>query len=114
MALTFGRLFAPTVVAAGTAGTLYTVPVDPDTTIARGVRVRFSNTTAGAITVRVWAVPAAGSPTDGNTALPTTSIAASGYLDVQIPVLASGDMLQALASAATAITATCLDGFLQS
>jgi hypothetical protein len=114
MALTFGRLFAPTVVATGTAGTMYTVPVDPDTTIARGVRVRFSNTTAGAISIRVYAVPAAGSPADSNTALPTTSIAANGYLDVQIPVLASGDMLQALASGATSITATCLDGFLQS
>jgi hypothetical protein len=114
MALTFGRLFPPTVVATGTANTLYTVPSDPSTTIARGVRVRFSNTTAGAITVRVWAVPDAGSTADSNTALPTTSIAANGYLDIQISVLAAGDTLRALASAATSITATCLDGFLQS
>ena len=93
---------------------MYAVPADPATTIARGVRVRFANTTAGAITVRVWAVPAAGAVADVNTALPTTSIAANGYLDVQIPVLAAGDTLRALASAATSITATCLDGFLQS
>jgi hypothetical protein len=114
MALTFNRLFQPTVVATGTPSTLYTVPTSPSTTIARGMRVRFANTTAGSITVRAYAVPGSGTGNDGNTILPTRSIDANSYIDVQIPVLATGDTLQAIASAATSITATCLDGFLQS
>lgn len=114
MALSFSQLFAPTVVSNASNTTLYTVPSDPATTIARGVRVRFANVTGSAATVRAWAVPSAGTAANGNTVLPTVSVPANDYLDVQIPVLAAGNTLQALAGTATAITATCLDGFLQS
>jgi hypothetical protein len=46
--------------------------------------------------------------------LPTTSIAANSYIDLDVPVMIAGGFLQAQAGAATSITATCLDGFIQS
>ena len=113
MALSFSQLFPPTVVGT-TETTLYTVPSDPATTIARNIRVRFANPTASAVTITAWAVPASGTAANGNIALPAVSIPAADYLDVQIPVLSAGNTLQAKAGSATAITATCLDGFTQS
>lgn len=114
MTITFSQLFGPNVVDNAAPETLYTVPALPTTSILRNGRVRFSNTTAGAVTVKAWAVPAAGAAADGNVFLPTVSIPANGYLDVDIPVVAAGGFVQAQAGAATSITATCLDGFIQS
>lgn len=114
MTIVFSQLFAPNQVDNAAAETLYTVPATPTNSILRNGRVRFSNPTAGAVTIKAWAVPSAGSATDTNCILPTVSIAANGFLDVDIPVIAAGGTIQAQAGAATSISATCLDGFVQS
>ena len=107
--LTFKQLFAPTQLSAG-ANTLYTCPT---ATLARNLRVRFANTTSGAVSIQAWAVPSAGTAGDSNSCLPTKSIGAYSYIDVDIPLLTSSDYLVATPGAATSITATCIDGFEQ-
>jgi len=114
MALTFSQLFASKQVASASPDTLFTLPTTPGNTILRNGRVRFVNTTAGAVTIKSWAVPLSGTAADANVLLPTTSIAANSYLDVDLPVMAAGGFVQAQAGAATSITAEHLDGFMQS
>ena len=114
MTISFLQLFAPNQVDNAAAETLYTVPSTPASTILRNGRVRFTNTTAGFVTIQAWAVPAAGVAANSNCFLPQTSIGVNGYIDVDVPVIAAGGMIQAQAGAATSVTATCLDGFLQS
>ena len=111
MALTFIRLFAPTVLTTS-AATLYTCPASPVTSVLKNGRVRFTNTTAGAISVTAYAVPVAGSAAAGNCFLNAESISPNSHLDVDIPTLSTGDFLQALASANTSITATEVGGVL--
>lgn len=112
--LTFSQLFAPNVVDNAAPETLYTVPTTPTTTILRDLRIRFSNTTSGSVTIKAWSVQAAGTAADSNVSLPTTSIAANGFIDIDFPIQAAGGFIQAQAGAATSITASCIDGFLQS
>ena len=114
MAITFLQLFAPNQVNNAAPETLYTVPAAPTPIILRNGRIRFTNTTAGAVTIEAWAVPAAGAAGDGNAFLPQISLAAESYLDVDVPVIGAGGFIQAQAGAANSITATALDGFLQS
>jgi len=114
MAITFLQLFAPNVVGSAAAEVLYTVPPVPSSTILRNGRVRFSNTTAGAVTIKAWSVPPSGSASDSNMCLPVTSISANEYLDIDVPTMSAGYTLRAQAGAASSITATNLDGFLQS
>lgn len=114
MAITFLQLFAPNVVGSAAAEVLYTVPPVPSSTILRNGRVRFCNTTAGAVTIKAWAVPPSGSASDSNMCLPDTSISANEYLDIDVPTMSAGYTLRAQAGAASSITATNLDGFLQS
>lgn len=111
MAISIIQLFAPTVLTTA-AATLFTCPVSPTTNILRNGRMRFLNTTAGAITVTAYAVPAAGTAGVGNAFLSAQSIAGGAFFDSDIPVLKAGDFLQALASANTSITVTELDGVL--
>jgi hypothetical protein len=114
MTIAYSQLFAPNQVNNAAVETLYNVPSSPTTSILRNARVRFSNTTGGAVTIKAWAVPSAGTAGDDNVFLPTTSINANSYLDIDVPVIAAGGMIQAQAGAATSITATALDGFVQS
>lgn len=113
MSLTFLQLFEPQQVNNAAPDTLYTVPSTPANIILRNGRVRFVNTTAGAVTIAVWAVETGDSAADSNAVLGVTSIAAESYLDVDIPVMTAGGTIQAQAGAATSITASALDGFLQ-
>jgi hypothetical protein len=111
MALTFSRLFAPTVL--GTAETtLYTCPASPASNVIKNGRVRFTNTSGAAATVTAHAVPLAGTAAAANCFLNAESIAPNAHLDVDFPTLAAGDVLSALASAATSITATEIGGVL--
>ena len=114
MTIQFLQLFNPNQVDNAAPETLYTVPATPTAIILRNGRIRFSNPTAGAVTIKAWAVPSGGAAADTNCFLPTASIAAAGYLDVDVPVLAAGGFIQAQAGAAASISALCLDGFLQS
>lgn len=109
MALTIQRLFAPAVLTTG-AVTYYTCPATPASSVLKNGRVRFSNTTAGAVSITAYAVPLAGTAAAGNCFANAVSIAPNSYLDVDIPALAAGDFFQALASAGTAVTVLALDG----
>ena len=114
MALSFYQLFAAKQVNNAAADTLFTVPSSPTASILRNGRVRFANTTAGAVTIKAWAVPTAGAASDANVILPITSIAANSYIDLDVPIMSAGAFMQAQAGAATSITATHIDGFIQS
>lgn len=114
MAISFFQFFASKQVNNAAADTLFTVGASPSTNLARNVRVRFCNTTAGPVTIKAWAVPPAGTAADSNVCLPTTSILANNSLDLDVPVMVAGAFMQAQAGAATSITAEHLDGFVQS
>jgi hypothetical protein len=109
MTIAIIQLFPPTVLTTS-AATLFTMPTSPTTSILRNGRMRFLNTTASPVTVTAYAVPKGGTAGVGNAFLDAQSIAANAYLDTDIPVMAEGDFLQALASAGTAVTASELDG----
>ena len=112
MALTYSKLFEPNQVDNVALETLLTVPASPTTTLLRNGRLRFVNTTAGAVTITCHAVPAAGSASDTNALLKAVSINANSYVDVDLPVLKAGDFVQAQAGAATSISAHMVDGVL--
>lgn len=114
MALSFYQLFAAKLVNNAAADTLFTVPATPTASILRNGRVRFNNVTAGAVTIKAWAVPAAGAAADANVILPTVSIAANSYIDLDVSTMAAGAFLQAQAGAASSINAHHIDGFIQS
>lgn len=113
MALNFLKLFQPKQVAAA-ADTIFTMPTTPTNIILRNGRVRFVNTTAGFVTIKAWAVPNGNSEGDSNVCLPATSIGANGFVEMDVPTLAAGDILKAQAGAATSVTVQFIDGFLQS
>lgn len=114
MTIQFLQLFNPNQVDNAAPETLYTVPTLPASIILRNGRIRFSNTTAGVVTVKAWAVPSGGAAADTNCFLPLTPIPAAGYVDIDVPVIAAAGFIQAQAGAAASISAACLDGFLQS
>lgn len=108
---TFQQLFLPTVLTAGTT-TIYTCPASPSTNCLKNGRLRFSNTTGGAVTVLAYAVPSGGGAGAGNEFMNNVSIAGNSYLDVDLPTLAAGDTFQASASAGTSITVFEIGGVL--
>lgn len=86
------------------AGVLYTAPTNT-TTIVKKLTV--TNTSAGAVTVTIYLVPAAGTPGAANTVTSAKSIAAGATYEAyeaENHVLAAGDSLQALAGAATSLS----------
>lgn len=109
MTTSYSNFFAPTVLTTS-AATLYTVPATPTASLLRGGRMRFTNTTAGAITVTAYAVPPAGTAAAGNAFVSAKSVAAGDYLDADVPIMPAGAFIQALASANTSITAHMLSG----
>lgn len=109
MAIIYRKLFQPAVLGTS-AGTLFTVDSAPSTTLLRGGRVRFTNTSTSAVQVSAWAVPAAGDSGDGNSIVKNRSIAPGDYLDIDLPTMAANDFLQASAGAATSITAHFISG----
>lgn len=111
MTIAIIQLFTPTVLTTS-ATVVFTMPTSPTTSILRNGRMRFLNTTASPVTVTAYAVPKAGTASVGNAFLAAQSIAANAFLDTDIPVLAEGDFVSALASASTAVTASELDGVL--
>jgi hypothetical protein len=111
MTISYSNFFAPTVLGVA-AATLFTVPTSPSTTLLRGGRIRLTNTTGGAVTVTLYAVPLAGAAAAGNAFVSGKSIAANDYLDVDVPLMAAGGFVQGLAGAATSITAHMLAGSL--
>lgn len=113
--LEFVHMFDPNQVDNASSEPLYTVPSTGaySSAILRDSVVRFANTTALPATIKVWAVPSAGSTSDTNTALPTLSIAANDYRDVTIPSILAGGTIFAQAGTANSISALSMRGFLQ-
>lgn len=103
MALTFSQLFTP-VQLPNAVAVLYTPPVDPATSVIKNGRVRLTNTTAGAVSATLYAAASATASSAANCFLNAVSIAANGYLDVDLPTLKAGDTLRGFASAAASIT----------
>lgn len=109
MALTFVKLFEPVKLTAALA-TYYTVQATPTTNLLRSGRVRLTNLTASAAAVDIHAVPSAGAAGDSNAVAKNLAIPASSYLDVDLPVMKSGDFLQMKADAVDKVTAHGMDG----
>jgi len=111
MALTFSQLFPPAQLPNAVA-VLFTMPTSPATTVLKNGRVRLTNTTGGAVSVTLYADASATASSAANCCLNAVSIAANGYLDVDLPTLKAGDTLRGLASAATSITIHEMGGVL--
>lgn len=110
MSQTFKQFFALQQVPAA-ATSLFTVPATPDNTVLRNCILRFSNTTGSAATIKAWAVPAAGSPADANVFLPTKTVNANDYIDVAVPQVGAGAIIEAIGGTANAITVAPMSGF---
>lgn len=112
MSITYQRFFAPQQIPAADT-VIFTVPSTPSQTMLKSMRVRLANTTAAAAAVTMYAAIGAAAGAAANTFLPGVSIGANDYLDVDVPDMAAGDTLRALAGTANAITITQLDGYLK-
>lgn len=106
----FGKLFDSNVVDNSAAETIYTVPSTPTNVLLMNCKIRFSNTTAGAVTVQCWA----GAGTTDQYEQLNASVPSNDYIDLVIPVLAAGETISAQAGAANSISAHFLRGYLQS
>ena len=109
MSITYSNFFPATVLGT-TAGTLFTIGASPASSLLRGGRIRFTNTTAAAVTVTAYNVPSGGTAAAGNAFVSAKSVNANDYVDVDVPIVPAGGFVQALAGSATAITAHMLAG----
>lgn len=104
------QMFEPTVLTTS-AATLYTVTGAPTALLQRG-RIRFTNTSGSAVNVTAYNVPSGGTAGSANEFCPVLSVPGNSNLDIDVPVLAIGDFVQALASTGSAVVAHALDGVL--
>lgn len=109
MAISYLKFFQPTVLTAALV-TIYTVPTTPASNLLRGARVRLTNTTTTPKTARVHAVPAAGAAADGNAFFFDQTVPANAYVDIDVPIMAAGDFIQALASATPGVNIQAITG----
>jgi hypothetical protein len=110
--MTFSTLkaFEPLQLAA-TAGDIYTVPATPSTKTVN-FRVRLVNTDTSTQAVTLYAVPSGGTAGVGNVCFQQTLAVGGPPVDVDVPVLKSGDTLQGLAGTANKVTVHHLSGLL--
>jgi hypothetical protein len=113
MAITYQRFITPQLLSS-TDVVLFTVPITPVQTVMKSLRLRLANTSAAAATASLNVVPAGGAVAASNNCLPAVSIAPNDYIDVDVPDMAAGDALHAIAGTANVISVTQLDGFLKS
>lgn len=111
MAVIVTQLFAPSLLS-NTVGTIYTAPTSPTNIAVYGVRARFTNQDTATRSITVYAVPSGGSAATSNEVVATKSIAASDFLDLDLPVLAAGGSYQALADVASKVNMSQLSGIL--
>lgn len=102
MALTFSKLFQPQQLGNAVA-TIYTMPA-LSTAILKNGRVRLTNTDSSPHAVTLYAVPSGGSPSATNMFVSAMSIAANSYVDVDVPTLASSDLLEGFADTAAKVS----------
>lgn len=110
MGMQYNKLFEPVALVLTTPTTVFSVPAVVATTLLKGGVVRLTNSTAGAVSATLHAVPLAGAAAAANICFPTTSIPANGYVDVQLPQMKAGDFLQGFASAATSVNIQAISG----
>jgi len=109
MAISYAKFFQPTLLTTSLV-TIYTVPSVPPSTLLRNARVRLTNFTTLATTARVHAVPSAGSASTTNAFFYDVTVPADDYIDVDLPILAAGDFIQALAGTATSVNIQVISG----
>jgi hypothetical protein len=105
------QMFLPTVLTTS-AATLYTVPALSSSAVLGRGRIRFTNTSGSPATVTAFAVPSGGSEGSGNNFCPSLTVPPNNNLDLDVPVIAGGGFIQALASTGGVITIQSLDGVL--
>lgn len=110
MSMEYKKLFEPVALVLTTPTTIFTVPTAVATTLLKGGIVRITNTTAGAVSATLYAVPLAGSAGVTNAFLSAGTVAANSYIDVQVPQMKAGDFLQGFATAATSLNIQALSG----
>lgn len=111
MTINISQLFAPAQLGTSLA-TYLTIPSTPASNTLMNGRVRFTNTTSGAVTVTAHAVESGGSASDSNAICKDKSIPANDFTDIDLPLMGIGDFFQAKAGAATSITVSCLGGII--
>ena len=109
MSINYQKFFQP-ITLTTSAVVIYTVPATPLSNLFRGGRVRLTNSTSAPKTARLHAVPAAGAVADTNSFFFDQTIPAFGYVDVDVPILAAGDTIQALASATPGVGIQAMTG----
>jgi hypothetical protein len=105
----FGKLFAPSQLAAAVA-TIYTLPSGISSNFIGNGRVRFTNTDTVTHSVTAYLVPNAGSAGVANCFMNAETIAANSHLDVDLPQMGPGDFFAAFADTANKVTVHCLLG----
>jgi len=114
MAMEYRKLFEPVALPLTTPTTIFTVPATVSTTLLRGGILRITNTTAGAVSATLYAVPQAGTAGVTNAFLSNKAIPANDFVDVQVPQMKAGDFVQGFATAATSLNIQALAGALYS
>jgi len=110
MTITYNQLFEPIVLTTSDQ-TLYVVPSSPTTSLLRGGRIRFANSTLSAVQINAYSVPASSTPSSpGNVFAPNLSVPSNGFIDVDVPLMAAGDYIQASAGANSSITVSAING----
>lgn len=113
MAMEYGKLFEPVLIAGtteGTADNVLSVATTPTTRLLKGGIVRLTNTSASAVQVTLYSVPASGSASATNMCFPGKSVPANDYVDVQLPQMKAGDTLKAFAGTASVINVQAIAG----
>lgn len=109
MSISYAKLFQPTVLTTALV-TIYTVPLQPASSLLRTARIRLTNTTVTAKTARVHAIPSGGIALDGNAFFFDQTVPANNYVDVDVPIMGAGDVIQALASATPGVNIQAITG----
>ena len=109
MTITYDKFFLPTALSTS-AATLLTVPATSTTTLLRGARMRFTNTSSAPVTVTAYAVPPASSAASSNAFVYVKNVPVNDYFDVDVPIMSAGALLQALCSVSSGVTAHMISG----
>ncbi len=110
MALTISQLF-PAAQLTTSSAVIFSMPA---TGVLKNGRVRLTNTSASAVPVTLYSAPAATPSGASNCCLSAYSVAANGYLDVDIPTMTGGDTLRGLAGTTLVITVHEMAGIIYS
>lgn len=109
MTITYDKFFYPTVLSS-TVATLLTIPATSATTLLRGARIRFTNTASIPLTVTAYAVPPSGAASAANVFAYAKSVPINDYIDIDVPIMPAGALLQALCSVGSGVTAHMISG----